>query len=180
VAVVYRPREKRMVVDVPRSTDPALPTAVASAQTPNGAPVVPAPHWVSTPPASLRPASLAFMGWAVVASALLLRLALLRARVLNALGDRTPVVDPMVRARLLGLCQDVHHTREVRLTTSAGLRSPVALGWGRSVSPPRRSSSSMAPSSEASSPMSWPTSGASTRCGWSSGRCWSSCSSSSR
>ena len=36
-------------------------------------------------------------------------------------------LDPMVRARLEGLCQDVGHARAVRLTTAEGLRSPVAL-----------------------------------------------------
>jgi len=77
----------------------------------------------------LSPAGLAFLGWAVVASAFLLRLALLRARLLTALGERAPVMDPLVRARLEGLCRDVGHARPVRLTTAEGLRSPVALGW---------------------------------------------------
>ncbi|MGZ3480072.1 MAG: HEAT repeat domain-containing protein, partial [Myxococcaceae bacterium] len=77
----------------------------------------------------LTAAGLAFLGWAVVASAFLLRLAVLRARLLTTLGERAPVVDPMVRARLEGLCQDVGHARPVRLTTAEGLRSPVALGW---------------------------------------------------
>src|SRR5262249_15247535 len=78
----------------------------------------------------LSPPGLAFLGWAVVASAFLLRLAVIRARLLGALGERAPVMDPLVRARLEGLCQDVGHARPVRLTTAEGLRSPVALGWG--------------------------------------------------
>jgi HEAT repeat protein/beta-lactamase regulating signal transducer with metallopeptidase domain len=96
------------------------------------APTLPAPP--AAPPAALsaprlEPASLLFMGWAAVASALLLRLAVVRARVLTALGERTPVVEPMLRARLEGLCLDVGHPRPVALTTAEGLRSPVALGW---------------------------------------------------
>jgi len=64
-----------------------------------------------------------------VASVFLLRLAVLRARLLTALGERAPVMDPLVRARLEGLCRDVGHVRPVRLTTAEGLKSPVALGW---------------------------------------------------
>jgi HEAT repeat protein len=91
------------------------------------APAAAAPAALNAP--RLEPASLLFMGWVAVASALLLRLAIVRARVLTALGERTPVVDPMLRARLEGLCLDVGHPRPVSLTTATGLRSPVALGW---------------------------------------------------
>jgi len=91
------------------------------------APAAAAPAALNAP--RLELASLLFMGWVAVASALLLRLAIVRARVLTALGERTPVVDPMLRARLEGLCLDVGHPRPVSLTTATGLRSPVALGW---------------------------------------------------
>ena len=109
---------------------PPAPITVPGAQERSAPPDVPAPV---SPQAfgvpRLSPAGLAFLGWAVVASAFLLRLAVLRARLLTTLGDRAPVVDPLVRARLEGLCQDVGHTRPVQLTTAETLRSPVALGW---------------------------------------------------
>src|SRR5262249_51015243 len=75
-------------------------------------------------------ASPAFIVWVVIASALLLRLAVRRARLLASLGKRSPVVEPLVLARLAGLCRDVQHNRALKLTTAEGLRSPVALGWG--------------------------------------------------
>ncbi len=107
---------------------PTAPTSAGSADTMPNAPPAPAPgHAVAVP--RLSPAGLAFLGWAVVASAFLLRLAVLRARLLTTLGDRAPVVDPLIRARLEGLCRDVGHARAIRLTTAEGLRSPVALGW---------------------------------------------------
>jgi len=71
----------------------------------------------------------AFVVWVAIATALLLRLGLRRARLLASLGDRAPVVEPLVLARLAGLCRDVRHTRALKLTTASGLRSPVALGW---------------------------------------------------
>jgi HEAT repeat protein/beta-lactamase regulating signal transducer with metallopeptidase domain len=133
-ARVEAPEPSIAVVTRRRSSDPAseetrLPKVVSVRR---HAPAVPAP--VPSAPAGLsaprlEPASLLFMGWAAVASALLLRLAVVRARVLTALGERTPVVDPMLRARLEGLCLDVGHPRPVALTIATGLRSPVALGW---------------------------------------------------
>ena len=158
---------------------PAVPSleAVPAAPATSRTPAVPVAAHLAAP--KLSAAGLAFLGWAVVASAFLLRLAVLRARLVTTLGDRAPVVDPMVRARLEGLCRDVGHARPVRLTTAEGLRSPVALGWSESASPPRRSSSSTTPSSAACWPMSWPISAASTRCGSCSARCWSSSFSSS-
>ena len=107
---------------------PAEPPSTAAPVLANDAPALPAPRQTLAVP-HLSPAGLAFLGWAVVASAFLLRLAVLRARLLTALGERAPVMDPMVRARLEGLCRDVGHVRPVRLTTSEGLKSPVALGW---------------------------------------------------
>jgi len=106
---------------------PAVPPVAALPLAANGSPALPEPHTLAVP--RLSPAGLAFLGWAVVASAFLLRLAVLRARLLTALGERAPVMDPMVRARLEGLCRDVGHVRPVRLTTAEGLKSPVALGW---------------------------------------------------
>ena len=141
----------------------ALPVAAVAPVAPT-TPAVPVRANLAVP--RLTAAGLAFLGWAVVASAFLLRLAVLRARLLTTLGERAPVVDPMVRARLEGLCQDVGHARPVRLTTAEGLRSPVALGWSESASPPRRSSSSTTPSNAACSPTSSPTFGGSTRYGW--------------
>ena len=159
----------------------AAPTASASTPILAGdvPPAFPArPQTVAVP--RLSPAGLAFLGWAVVASAFLLRLAVLRARLLTALGDRAPVMDPMVRARLEGLCRDVGHGREVRLTTAEGLREPGGPRLDRdSASPPRRSSSWTRASSAASSRTSWPTCAGWTRCGWPSARCSSSSSSSS-
>ncbi|HVP60492.1 MAG TPA: HEAT repeat domain-containing protein [Myxococcaceae bacterium] len=107
---------------------PAVPSWAGRQDAAAPSPALSAPsHSVVVP--RLSPVGLAFLGWAMVASAFLLRLAVLRARVLTALGERAPVVDPLVRARLEGLCRDVGHSRPVRLTTAAGLRSPVALGW---------------------------------------------------
>src|SRR5262249_2511337 len=109
---------------------PPAPPAASTPVAPPEPPVVPAPpRPVSVAVPRLSPAGLAFLGWAVVASAFLLRLAVLRARLLTALGERAPVMDPLVRARLEGLCHDVGHVRPVRLTTSEGLKSPLALGW---------------------------------------------------
>jgi HEAT repeat protein/beta-lactamase regulating signal transducer with metallopeptidase domain len=100
---------------------------------------VPAPLPVPSLPVVARPvtgpgvrwdAPPIFVLWMGIATALILRLAFLRARVLAALGERTQVVEPLVLARLAGLCRDVQHARAVKLTTASGLRSPVALGWG--------------------------------------------------
>jgi HEAT repeat protein/beta-lactamase regulating signal transducer with metallopeptidase domain len=110
------------VPPVPRATAPV------SSAVPVPSPALPVPPQTLAVP-RLSPAGLAFLGWAAVASAFLLRLAVLRARLLTALGERAPVLDPLVRARLEGLCRDVGHDREIRLTTADGLRSPVALGW---------------------------------------------------
>ncbi|HET9157846.1 MAG TPA: HEAT repeat domain-containing protein, partial [Myxococcaceae bacterium] len=125
-----------IVVEVPPvPAVPAVPAAPVVAPEPvsaaapvasAGSPVLPS-RALAVP--RLSPAGLAFLGWAVVASAFLLRLAVLRARLLTALGDRAPVMDPLVRARLEGLCRDVGHVRPVQLTTADGLKSPVALGW---------------------------------------------------
>src|SRR5262249_56677939 len=46
-----------------------------------------------------------------------------------ARGGGARVRTRRARARLEGLCHDVGHVRPVRLTTSEGLKSPVALGW---------------------------------------------------
>src|SRR5262245_45984236 len=109
---------------------PPAPPAASTPVAPPEPPVVPAPpRPVSVAVPRLSPPGLAFLGWAVVASAFLLRLAVIRARLLTALGERAPVLDPLVRARLEGLCRDVGHSRPVQLTTADGLRSPVALGW---------------------------------------------------
>jgi HEAT repeat protein len=77
----------------------------------------------------IRVGSLFFMAWAAVASALLLRLVVARARVVGQLGLRVPVLDPAVRAQLDQLCDEADRDRPVQLTTADGLRSPVALGW---------------------------------------------------
>jgi HEAT repeat protein/beta-lactamase regulating signal transducer with metallopeptidase domain len=123
------PGPVRVIVESIPVAPPAPPVASAPLATPES-PVVPAPaRPVSVAVPRLSPPGLAFLGWAVVASAFLLRLAVIRARLLGALGERAPVMDPLVRARLEGLCQDVGHTRPVQLTTADGLRSPVALGW---------------------------------------------------
>ena len=135
VAVVRRIPHAARAPQLPAAADSRAWSAPGAAAVPP--PVDPAPVIPASPPARsavaiprISPAGLAFLGWAVVASGFLLRLAVLRARVLTALGERAPVMDPLVRARLEGLCRDVGHTRPVRLTTSPGLRSPVALGWG--------------------------------------------------
>ena len=103
-------------------TPPALPAArpalpvLALRRTPE-----PSPRWDAPP---------IFVLWVGIATALILRLAFRRARVLATLGKRTQVVEPLALARLAGLCRDVQHSRPVKLTTATGLRSPVALGWG--------------------------------------------------
>jgi HEAT repeat protein/beta-lactamase regulating signal transducer with metallopeptidase domain len=112
---------------VPAVPGPVAAPSIAVESSSAEQPLPPPPHTFGVP--RLSPASLAFLGWAVVASAFLLRLAVLRARLLTTLGERAPVLDPLVRARLEGLCHDVGHTRPVQLTTAETLRSPVALGW---------------------------------------------------
>ncbi len=76
----------------------------------------------------VRVASVFFMAWVAVASALLLRLAVARARVLEGLGQRAPVLLPQLRAQLDRLCGEAGRTASVQLTTAEGLKSPVALG----------------------------------------------------
>ncbi len=78
----------------------------------------------------VRVASIFFMAWVAVASALLLRLAVARARVLEGLGQRAPVLLPQLRAQLDRLCGEAGRTASVQLTTAEGLKSPVALGLG--------------------------------------------------
>ncbi len=84
------------------------------------------PSQVALP--QVRGASIFFMAWVTVASALLLRLAVARARVLEGLGQRAPVLLPQVRAQLDQLCGEAGRTASVHLTTAEGLKSPVALG----------------------------------------------------
>jgi len=78
---------------------------------------------------AVRVGSLFFMAWVAASSVLLLRLAVARARVLDGLGMRTPVVDASVRGQLDRLCAEEGREAPVRLTTAEGLKSPVALGW---------------------------------------------------
>jgi Zn-dependent protease with chaperone function len=78
---------------------------------------------------SVRVGALFFMAWAAASSVLLLRLAVARARVLDGLGLRAPVLEPKVLAQLDVLCQEAGRQDAVRLTTAEGLKSPVALGW---------------------------------------------------
>src|SRR5450631_3297460 len=85
------------------------------------------PSAVAVP--SVRVGSLFFMAWVAASSVLLFRLAVARARVLDGLGFRTPVPDERVRAQLERLCAEAGRQSPVRLTTAAGLTSPVALGW---------------------------------------------------
>ena len=140
VAVVYRPKDKTVVVEVPRPPHRVVPPAEQPQRREPG----PAEHVLLRSDPGAAPmawgrtlarlgesvASPAFIIWVVIASALLLRLAVRRARLLASLGERSPVVEPLVLARLAGLCRDVQHSRAVKLTTADGLRSPVALGWG--------------------------------------------------
>lgn len=78
---------------------------------------------------SVRVGSLFFMAWVAASSVLLLRLAVARARVLDGLGYRMPILDASVRAQLDRLCEEAGRTDPVRLTTAVELKSPVALGW---------------------------------------------------
>jgi HEAT repeat protein/Zn-dependent protease with chaperone function len=78
---------------------------------------------------SVRVGALFFMAWVAASSVLLLRLAVARARVLDGLGLRAPVLEPKVLAQLDLLCQEAGRQDAVRLTTAEGLKSPVALGW---------------------------------------------------
>jgi len=78
---------------------------------------------------SVRVGSLFFMAWVAASSVLLLRLAVARARVLDGLGMRTPILEASIRAQLDRLCAEAGREAPVRLTTAEGLKSPVALGW---------------------------------------------------
>lgn len=78
---------------------------------------------------SVRVGSLFFMAWVAASSVLLLRLAVARARVLDGLGVRAPILEPSVRNQLDRLCDEAGRDSPVRLTTAEGLKSPVALGW---------------------------------------------------
>jgi HEAT repeat protein len=78
---------------------------------------------------SVRVGSLFFMAWVAASSVLLLRLAVARARVLDGLGFRSPVLDAALRSQLDKLCVEAGRTSPVSLTTAQGLKSPVALGW---------------------------------------------------
>jgi len=97
--------------------------------------VAPAKGTPREPPAaavavpSVRVGSLFFMAWVAASSVLLLRLAVARARVLDGLGVRSPVLDTSLRSQLDRLCAEAGRASPVRLTTAEGLKSPVALGW---------------------------------------------------
>ena len=100
----------------------------------SGVDVAPAVDTSSEPPAavavpSVRVGSLFFMAWVAGSSVLLLRLAVARARVLDGLGFRSPVLDAALRSQLDTLCAEAGRTSPVSLTTAQGLKSPVALGW---------------------------------------------------
>jgi HEAT repeat protein len=105
---------------LPEAPEAVMPVeAEAAAPEPRAAVAVP----------SVRVASLFFMAWVAASSVLLLRLAVARARVLDGLGLRAPVLEPSVRAQLDRLCTEAGRQGPVRLTTAEGLKSPVALGW---------------------------------------------------
>ena len=128
-----------------------------------------------------RPRAWRFLGWAVVASAFLLRLAVLRARLLTTLGERAPVVDPMVRARLEGLCQ----RRGARPSGAAHHRRGAAQPGGPRLVrdlPPRRGAARARrrPAAQRARPRARPPSPPRPGVAGDRGRCWSSSSSSSR
>jgi Zn-dependent protease with chaperone function/uncharacterized protein (DUF2336 family) len=105
---------------LPKAPEAVLPT---QAEAP-----APEPRAAVTGP-SVRVASLFFMAWVAASSVLLLRLAVARARVLDGLGLRAPVLEPSLRAQLERLCTEAGRASPVQLTTAEGLKSPVALGW---------------------------------------------------
>jgi Tol biopolymer transport system component len=75
--------------------------------------------------------------WLVGAALGLARLAGRRRRLRAALGPRRPVDDPRLAAMLRQLGGQAHRRRPVRLTCSASLASPVALGRGEICVPAR-------------------------------------------
>lgn len=90
----------------------------------------PEPPAVAVPAVpTVRVGSLFFMAWVAASSVLLLRLAVARARVLDGLGFRSPVLDASVRRQLDSLCAEAGRKSPVLVTTAEGLKSPVALGW---------------------------------------------------
>jgi Zn-dependent protease with chaperone function len=122
--VVTRTEEGPDVTLTPTNT----PSGASEADVTPAASAFPeSPAAVAVP--TVRVGSFFFMAWVAASSVLLLRLAVARARVLDGLGYRRPVLDASLRSQLDKLCAAAGRTSPVRLTTAEGLKSPVALGW---------------------------------------------------
>lgn len=83
----------------------------------------------SAPPARPLPlATLALGAWLTLALLALLQFITARVRLGRRLGRREPVIGSSLRPLLESLCQVAGVRRPIRLTSAAGLASPVALG----------------------------------------------------
>ncbi len=79
---------------------------------------------------------IALSGWAVLGSALAVLYLVQRRRAMRRIGPRLPVVNRALEAMLGDLRQAGKVHAAVRLTSAAGLASPVALGHDEIVLPP--------------------------------------------
>ena len=86
-----------------------------------------APEPVSTVTSSRDWRTEFLLAWAGIAGILLLGLLVRRARLMHRIGHRRQVTDPRLRDLLETLCLAAGYPHYVRLTSSAGLASPVAL-----------------------------------------------------
>ena len=127
-------------VPVERFVPPAAPVRVTFDRTAfervvpalTEATIVDRPELVTDTPAPAVPSArtLTLAAWCLIASILLLRIAVGHARFLRLLRDRTELLSGPERERLDRICRRAGLSRPVRLTQSRALASPVAmLGW---------------------------------------------------
>ena len=119
------------VPHVPAATTPPVdaarkPVAPAEAE-PSSVPSVTEPS-VTARVASVTWTGVLFIVWLAASALLLFYFFLVRIRLVLRLGRRVPVVDGPMPRSLDALRREAGMWRPVRLTTAAGLTSPVALG----------------------------------------------------
>ena len=123
---------------LPPPPDPAPGTPVPAAQTQDDVAerIAPPTEAGVTPP---RPslAALAVLAWALLATALLVRLAVRQARLRRMLRGRAPVHDGEMAATVAELRRNSGLWRPVRLSECDASPTPLALGGGEICVPPR-------------------------------------------
>jgi beta-lactamase regulating signal transducer with metallopeptidase domain len=124
--------------DVPPPPNPAPGTPVPAARTEDqvaGSIAPPAEDAVLPRRASL--AALAVVAWALIATALLVRLALRQERLRRMLRDRASVADGELAGAVAEMRRNAGLWRPVRLSACEAAPTPLALGGGEICVPPR-------------------------------------------